>query len=50
MRVIIDNVVHATPAFVETEKKKIGFDYLVVSTGIDYPIMLENDEIKFTPK
>ena len=50
VRVIIDNVVHVTPTCVETEKKKIGFDYLVVSTGIDYPIMLENDENVFVLK
>ena len=50
VRVIIDNIVHVTPTFVKTEKKKIDFDYLVVSTGIDYPIMLENKENVFVLK
>jgi NADH dehydrogenase FAD-containing subunit len=41
-RVVTDKLVQVAPDFVETEKEKIAFDYLVVATGIDYPVFLEN--------
>ncbi len=43
-RIVSDKLVQVTPDFVETEKEKIKFDYLVISTGIDYPVLLENKE------
>ncbi len=43
-KVVTDKLVHVTPKFVETEKGKIPFDYLVIAAGIDYPIFLENKE------
>lgn len=42
--VIIDNVRNVTTKEIITSKKKINFDILVISTGIDYPIYLENKE------
>lgn len=46
-RIVTDNLVQVTPEFVETEKEQIPFDYLIVSTGIDYPVRLENKERTF---
>ncbi len=43
-RIVAGKLVQVTPEFVEIEKEKIFFDYLVISTGIDYPILLENRE------
>ena len=49
-RVVNDKLVQVTSKFVETENEKIDFDYLVVSTGIDYPIFLENKQNVFALK
>ncbi len=43
-RIVTDKLVQVTPRFVETEREKIRFDYLVIATGIDYPIFLNNKE------
>lgn len=43
-RIVTDKLVQVTPKFVETENEKIDFDYLIVSTGIDYPIHLDDKE------
>jgi len=48
--IITDPVLKVTPKFVETEKEKLTFDYLVVSTGIEYPISLNNIKNVFTVK
>jgi NADH dehydrogenase FAD-containing subunit len=39
-----------TDQSVETRNEKITYDYLIVSTGIDYPIFLDNKENVFTLK
>ncbi|DAC71635.1 MAG TPA: hypothetical protein DSN98_09385 [Thermoplasmata archaeon] len=49
-RIITDPVLQVTPKFVETEKEKLTFDYLVISTGIEYPIFLDNTQNVFTIK
>jgi NADH oxidase (H2O2-forming) len=41
-RVIIANVEKVTSNHVQTSKRRISFDILVISTGVDYPIFLEN--------
>ncbi len=46
--VVTDDLIQATPQFVETRKEKFHYDLLVVSTGIDYPIFLENKNNVFT--
>lgn len=43
-KIVTDKLVKVAPKFVETEKEKITFDYLIISAGIDYPIFLENKE------
>ncbi|MEM3154837.1 MAG: FAD-dependent oxidoreductase [Candidatus Woesearchaeota archaeon] len=43
-RIITAKLKQVTPEFVEVVNEKITFDYLVVSTGIDYPVFLENRE------
>ena len=43
-RIVTDKLLHVTPNFVETEREKITFDYLIISAGIDYPIFLGNKE------
>jgi len=43
-RIVTDKLVEVTPDSVNTEKEKINFDYLIISSGIDYPIFLENKE------
>lgn len=50
VHIIIDNVIKVTPTYIETKKNKIGYDYLIISTGIDYPIMLKNKENVFVLK
>lgn len=47
-RILCEKIKRVTPENVETESKKIDFDRLVVSTGIDYPIFLENRKNVFT--
>ena len=43
-KVITDPLLEITPQHVKTKKEQIPFDYLIISTGIDYPIFLENKE------
>jgi NADH dehydrogenase FAD-containing subunit len=49
-RLITPSVLKVTPKFVETEKETLTFDYLVISTGIEYPIFLENTKDVFSVK
>jgi apoptosis-inducing factor 2 len=49
-RVITEPVVNVTPKVIETKKEKLSFDYLVIATGIDYPIFLENTKHVFAVK
>jgi NADH dehydrogenase FAD-containing subunit len=49
-RIVESSLLQVTPEFVETEKEKIDFDYLVISTGIEYPIFLEDKKNVFTLK
>jgi NADH dehydrogenase FAD-containing subunit len=49
-RIVKSNFLEVTPEFVETEKERIYFDYLVISTGIEYPIFLENKKNVFALK
>ncbi|HVQ00460.1 MAG TPA: FAD-dependent oxidoreductase [Candidatus Thermoplasmatota archaeon] len=49
-RVSTDSLVRVTPTTIETKKETIRFDYLVISTGIDYPIFLDNATNVFTVK
>ncbi len=44
------STLHVTPDFIETENEKLTFDYLIISTGIDYPIFLENKKNIFVVK
>lgn len=48
--IVVDPLIQVTSEFVETKKEKISFDYLVIATGIDYPILLENKKNVFTIK
>jgi len=50
VHMIKTSMLHVTPEFIETEKEKIMFDYLVISTGIEYPISLENQKNIFIIK
>jgi NADH dehydrogenase FAD-containing subunit len=43
-RIVTGMLKQVTPEFVEVDSEKITFDYLIISTGIDYPIFLENKE------
>jgi NADH dehydrogenase FAD-containing subunit len=49
-RVVTDPLVSVTPTTVHTKKEKIPFDYLVIATGIDYPIFLKNTRDVLTIK
>jgi len=49
-RLITTTVLQVTPKFVETETEKLAYDYLVISTGIEYPIFLENTKNVITVK
>ncbi len=49
-KIVTDNLIQINSKFVETEKEKIYYDYLVISTGIDYPIFLQNKQNVFTIK
>jgi NADH dehydrogenase FAD-containing subunit len=49
-KIVTDSLIQINSKFVETEKEKINFDYLVISTGIDYPIFLQNKQNVFTIK
>ncbi len=43
-RVVTGKLKQVTPEFVEVDEEKITFDYLIISSGIDYPVFLENKE------
>lgn len=45
-----EEVTRITPHSVVTEEKRLDFDYLVIATGINYPIPLENKENVLTVK
>jgi NADH dehydrogenase FAD-containing subunit len=49
-RLITTPLRQVTPTFVETETEKLTFDYLVISTGIEYPISLHNTQNVFAVK
>jgi NADH dehydrogenase FAD-containing subunit len=49
-KVILDQLTNLTDQYVETKNEKIPYDYLVISTGVDYPIFLDNKENVFTLK
>ena len=49
-QVLAGTVIQVTPQTVETRNEKIPFDYLVISTGVEYPILLENKKNVFTVK
>ncbi len=49
-RIIVDQLTNLTDQYVETKNEKIPYDYLVISTGVDYPIFLDNQENVFTLK
>jgi NADH dehydrogenase FAD-containing subunit len=49
-RLVVDQLTNLTDQSVETRNEKITYDYLIVSTGIDYPIFLDNKENVFTLK
>jgi len=46
--VVEGRVEKVTPEFVETSEDRFRFDYLVICTGADYPIRLENTKDVFT--
>jgi NADH dehydrogenase len=39
---ITDEIIEVTPNSVETKQQSFNFDFLVIATGIDYPIQLKN--------
>ncbi len=47
-KVVEEQVKKITPKYVETSEERYEFDYLVICTGADYPIRLENKEDVFT--
>ncbi len=47
-KVVEEEVKKITPSYVETDSDKFKFDYLVICTGANYPIKLENTEDVFT--
>ncbi len=47
-KVVEEEVKKITPGYVETNSGKFKFDYLVICTGANYPIRLENTEDVFT--
>ena len=49
-RIITDSIVQVTPELIEITKERLPFDYLVIATGIDYPIFLDDTEHVFTIK
>lgn len=48
-RILTGEDIKATPNSVEFEEEKIDYDTLLISTGIDYPIFLENKDNVHTP-
>ena len=49
-KVVVDQLTNLTDQYVETRNEKITYDYLIASTGIEYPISLDNQENVFTLK
>lgn len=49
-RLITTSVLQVTPTYIQTETEKLTFDYLVISTGIEYPIFLKNTKNVITIK
>jgi NADH dehydrogenase len=49
-KLVYEKVTKITPNFVVSQDKKYKFDILVISTGIDYPIFLNNNKNVFTIK
>lgn len=49
-RVVVDQLTNLTDQYVETINEKITYDYLIISTGIKYPIFLDDQENVFTLK
>jgi NADH dehydrogenase FAD-containing subunit len=49
-QILTETVTKVTPDAVETRNQKISFDFLVVSTGVEYPILLENKKNVFAVK
>jgi NADH dehydrogenase FAD-containing subunit len=47
---IIDEIKEVTPHTVKTDKHEIHFDILVIATGIDYPIRLQNTTSVYSVK
>ncbi|NIQ04681.1 MAG: FAD-dependent oxidoreductase [Candidatus Korarchaeota archaeon] len=48
--ILSEKITKVTPHFVETEERRVTFDYLVISTGIKYPIRLDNPRNVFPIK
>ncbi|MFX1581096.1 MAG: FAD-dependent oxidoreductase [Promethearchaeota archaeon] len=47
---VTDEIVKVTLKMVVARKQSFTFDFLVIATGIDYPILLKNKDSVFTPK
>ncbi|NIQ07930.1 MAG: FAD-dependent oxidoreductase [Candidatus Korarchaeota archaeon] len=47
-KLVTGEVTTVTPTFVETPQHSYGFDLLVISLGVDYPIYVENKHNVFT--
>lgn len=47
-KLITDEVVRITPGKVETAFEQYSYDYLIISTGVEYPIRLDNKENIYT--
>ncbi len=47
-RIITDNIISITPNSIKTKTASYTFDYLVISTGIEYPIFLTNKKDVYT--
>ncbi|KXB05421.1 hypothetical protein AKJ51_05065 [candidate division MSBL1 archaeon SCGC-AAA382A20] len=48
-QILTGKVTKVTPNFVEFEDEKIDYDALLISTGVDYPVFLENKDNVYTP-
>ncbi len=48
--IITDKIRKVTPKTVETEQNKVSFDFLVIATGIEYPIRLDKTTAIFPLK
>jgi NADH dehydrogenase FAD-containing subunit len=47
---VTDEIIKVTPETVITKKQRFAFDFLIIATGIDYPIRLNNRSSVFTLK